>query len=127
MLDYGYSTAHLTFLFLQSFSFHIGADLPIPTADKRKTHTVDAPAQSEASSTADPFAGLPLQAWAERLGERIMPAYELVKEEQMKAKLATKQTQPKEVQIPAIPTPFPSLAGEQLSNFVSHQTACTRN
>ena len=38
----------------------------------------------------DPFEGLPLKAWAEKLGERVMPAYELIKEEQAAAKRAAK-------------------------------------
>ena len=38
----------------------------------------------------DFFEGLPLRAWAEKLGERVMPAYELIKEEQAAAKRAAK-------------------------------------
>ena len=71
---------------LQSFAFHLGADINIPTSTPRIQAMSDAPV--EASSTTDPFAGLPLQAWAERLGERVMPAYDLIKEERKRAKAA---------------------------------------
>ena len=74
---------------MQSFPFHLGANINIPTSEAR--YKVEAePLQAEAPRKDNPFAGLPLQAWAERLGERIMPAYELIKEEQKGAKLAAK-------------------------------------
>ena len=89
---------------LQSFSFHLGADLNVPTDDRRNTHTVDAPREASAK---DPFEGLPLRRWAERMGERIMPAYELIKEEQKKSKLAAKAAPSQEVPVPSIPHLLP--------------------
>lgn len=56
----------------------------------------------------DPFEGLPLKAWAEALGERVMPAYELIKEEQRRAKQTaravakTAAAQVQEIEVPAI-------------------------
>lgn len=58
----------------------------------------------------DPFEGLPLRAWAEKLGERVMPAYELIKEEQAAAKLAAKalgKTVDAELSVPSIPHVLP--------------------
>ena len=58
----------------------------------------------------DPFEGLPLRAWAEKLGERVMPAYELIKEEQAGAKLAAKalgKTVDAELSVPSIPHVLP--------------------
>ena len=91
---------------LQSFSFHLGADIQVPTDDKRNTHTVDAPVAAQSVSR-DPFEGLPLRAWAERMGERIMPAYELIKEEKRKADLAAKDAPPVEAAMPNIPHLLP--------------------
>ena len=51
----------------------------------------------------DPFDGLPLKAWAEKLGERVMPAYELIKEEQAAAKRAAKALGQKVEQNLAVP------------------------
>jgi hypothetical protein len=34
----------------------------------------------------DPFEGVPLRAWAEKLGEKVMPAYEAVKAEETRRK-----------------------------------------
>lgn len=61
----------------------------MPTSEL-KSRPVKATSAVEASEESNPFAGLPLQAWAERLGERVMPAYELIKEEQQRAKTAAK-------------------------------------
>lgn len=58
----------------------------------------------------DPFEGLPLRAWAEKLGERVMPAYEVIKEEQAAAKRAAKALGKKvqaELHIPTIPHVLP--------------------
>ena len=81
---------------LQSFPFHLGATINVPTSEARYQPQANAMPMAEAPKRDSPFAGLPLQAWAERLGERIMPAYELIKEEQKKSKLAAK---------PAVETP----------------------
>lgn len=90
---------------MQSFSFHLGADLQIPTDDKRKTHQTEA--LIDGQPTSDPFDGLPLKAWAERMGERIMPAYELIKDEQRKAKASAKGMPAPEPAVPAIPHLLP--------------------
>lgn len=90
---------------IKSFSFHLGADLQIPTDDKRKTHQVDALIEGQISS--DPFDGLPLKAWAERMGERIMPAYELIKDEQRKAKASAQGMPAPEPAVPAVPHLLP--------------------
>lgn len=78
----------------------------VPTDDRRDTHKAETPAEL-AEAKSDPFEGLPLRAWAERLGERIMPAYEIIKEEQKKAKLAAKQAPPRELSLPPIPHLLP--------------------
>lgn len=91
---------------VKSFALHLGADLHVPTDDRRDTPKAETPAEL-AEAKADPFDGLPLRMWAERLGERIMPAYELVKEEQKKAKAAAKQAPPRELSLPQIPHLLP--------------------
>lgn len=100
------------FRHLQSFNLHIGADLKIPTVDKRKTHVVEAQPQLSAierAAASDPFAGLPLKAWADRLGERVAPAFQAVQEEQRQSNLAAAKTnklnQP--LAVPQVPHLFP--------------------
>ena len=96
LLDNSNAYSGVKCVFLQSFPFHLGANINVPTSEARYQPEAH-PMAAEAPKKDNPFAGLPLQAWAERLGERIMPAYELIKEEQKKAKLAAKpavQTQP---------------------------------
>jgi hypothetical protein len=90
---------------VKSFSFHLGADLQIPTDDKRRTHQAETLVGGQ--PTSDPFDGLPLKAWAERMGERIMPAYDLIKDEQRKAKAAAKKMPMPEPSVPAVPHLLP--------------------
>ena len=47
---------------------------------------VAAAAAAESPRLHDPFEGVPLRAWAESLGERVMPAYEAVKAEEARRK-----------------------------------------
>lgn len=94
----------------KAYKLHIGADFFLPTKTN-KPAPVAAPA--EKSSLRDPFDGLPLKAWAERLGERVMPAYELIKEEQKQAKLAAAAAAKsatavvKDLPVPSIPHILP--------------------
>ena len=89
----------------------------------------------------DLFEGLPLQAWAEKLGERVMPAYELIKEEQAAAKRAAKAMGKKveqELAVPSIPhllpftrwcaLPAPCLLPEQGCSFAdrTHAMQCLK-
>ena len=65
---------------MQSFALHIGAELRLPTPNRLDTHTYDpvpAQVQAERAAARDPFEGLPLKAWADRMGERVMPAFEV--------------------------------------------------
>jgi len=74
------------------FKLHIGANLSIPgvenltrvAVDSGEEEQLDARRQGEGGG--DPFHGLPLYQLAEYLGERVMPALEAVKEEQLKQK-----------------------------------------
>lgn len=93
---------------LQTLHLHIGADLQIPVRDNKYTMPA-AQEQAQADRTRDPFEGLPLRAWAERLGERVMPAYELIKEEQRAAKMAAKAMKQTvtEIKVPEIPHVLP--------------------
>ena len=75
----------------QTFSLHIGGVLKVPTVDKRKTHVAEVQPKlsaTERAAASDPFAGLPLRAWADKLGERVAPAFQAIQEEQRKANLA---------------------------------------
>ena len=89
----------------QTLHLHIGADLHIPVATNRYEPPSRAAQQAEEAARKDPFEGLPLRAWAERLGERVMPAYEVIKEEQAAAKRAAKAMDRKvaELHVPAVP------------------------
>lgn len=80
--------------------------------DKRKTHVVEVQPQlsaAERAAASDPFAGLPLKAWADSLGERVAPAFQAVQEEQRRSNLAaaklSRQNQP--LAVPQVPHLFP--------------------
>lgn len=97
---------------LQSFNLHIGADLKIPTVDKRKTHTAEIQPKlsaTERAAASDPFAGLPLKAWADKLGDRVAPAFQAVQKEQRRSNLAAAKlnrlNQP--LAVPQVPHLFP--------------------
>lgn len=99
-------------LHVQSFSLHIGGDLKIPTVDKRRTHVVESVPQlsaSERAAASDPFAGLPLRAWADRVGDRVAPAFKAVQEEQRASNLAAAKRQRLDapLAVPDIPHVFP--------------------
>lgn len=94
----------------KTLHLHIGADLQIPVRENKFEH----PSREEQNQAAAPhrdfFEGLPLRAWAEKLGERVMPAYELIKEEQAAAKNAAKALGKKvneELSVPSIPHMLP--------------------
>ena len=91
-----------------SFKLHIGANLTIPgmnNLSKVEAAPVSEPSSSKAE---DPFAGLPLHALAEYLGDRIMPALEAVKEEQKKQMRDAKHMgREVDVTIPYIPPLLP--------------------
>ena len=97
----------------QTLHLHIGGDLQIPVRSNRFEHPSQRAEtrqqQQEAAAARDPFDGLPLRAWAERLGERVMPAYELIKEEHAAAKRAAKALDAKvpELRVPAVPHILP--------------------
>ncbi|CAL8462580.1 g2113 [Coccomyxa elongata] len=93
----------------KTLHLHIGADLHIPVRDNKFSHPSREEEQQRAAQSSDPFEGLPLRAWAEKLGERVMPAYELIKEEQAAAKKAAKAMgkQVQEVFVPKIPHVLP--------------------
>ncbi|EIE23950.1 hypothetical protein COCSUDRAFT_41290 [Coccomyxa subellipsoidea C-169] len=94
--------------FRKTLHLHIGADLHIPVRDSKYTHP-SREEQQQAAASSDPFDGLPLRAWAEKLGERVMPAYELIKEEQEAAKKAARAMgkQVTEMHVPNIPHVLP--------------------
>ena len=86
----------------QSFKLHIGGEITLPTrfhaplpqppstsaaaAAPLSANEVAAAAAAESPRLHDPFEGVPLRAWAEKLGERVMPAYEAVKAEEARRK-----------------------------------------
>ncbi|KAK9843051.1 hypothetical protein WJX74_006228 [Apatococcus lobatus] len=85
-------TVHQTLL--KTFDLHIGATLPLPTTDKRKTHNPEplpTPGASLEGATSgsvltDPFAGLPFRNLAEKLGAHMAPALEQLRADKRKAR-----------------------------------------
>lgn len=95
---------------LQSFKLHIGANLPLPT----RAGSIDSLQSPQEAGTAaeavtDYFEGLPLKQWAERLGEKVMPTVELVREEQKRAKAAAVELRSRagELAVPHVPSFLP--------------------
>lgn len=82
----------------QSFKLHIGGEITLPTrfqaaaipatstSASASANEIAAAAAAEAPRLHDPFEGVPLRAWAEKLGEKVMPAYEAVKAEEARRK-----------------------------------------
>lgn len=96
----------------QSFQLHIGAALRLPTRTTKIAGPAAVPmaAQPLELSRADYFDGLPLKAWAERLGERVMPTVELVKEENRRVRAAAQaklKSATSELPVPAVPHLLP--------------------
>lgn len=95
----------------KTFDFHIGGTLKVPTADNTAVHMFGndepKPAAEATSSQAEvgtnPFDGIPLKAWAESLGERVMPAFEQIREEQRQAKRSAQTSVQKDQPVP-VPT-----------------------
>ncbi|KAK9817942.1 hypothetical protein WJX72_004602 [[Myrmecia] bisecta] len=83
----------------KTFSLHIGADLKIPTQNARHVIAADAeaansmqqPITSRREAVTDPFEGLPLRRFADRLGEHIFPAFQAMQEDMKRAKSMAKQ------------------------------------
>lgn len=80
--------------------------------DRRQTHVAEHVPQlsaSERAAASDPFAGLPLRAWADRVGERVAPAFKAIQEEQRASNLAAAKTARLEqpLAVPSIPHVFP--------------------
>ena len=93
-----------------TFSLHIGANLKIPGVENlaRVTPVAKTEQIKAREMGSDPFAGLPLHALAEYLGERMMPALEAVKEEQKKQKREAKlHGQEVQVAVPYVPPLLP--------------------
>ena len=97
----------------QSFQLHIGADLKLPTTTTRVQAGVSSPMAAQPlerpATASDYFDGLPLKAWAERLGERVMPTVELVRDENKRVKAAGAKLRAAapELAIPAVPHVLP--------------------
>ena len=97
----------------QSFQLHIGADLKLPTSSTRIRSGITIPMAAQplepTAAPRDYFDGLPLKAWAERLGERVMPTVELVREEHRRVKSAAAQLKAAapEMAIPHVPHLLP--------------------
>ena len=96
------------------FKLHIGANLSIPGVENLTRVAPNSGTEEQLNTSrqeeggGDPFHGLPLYQLAEYLGERVMPALEAVKEEQLKqkreARLAGEQVG---VTVPYIPPLLP--------------------
>jgi hypothetical protein len=106
------------YLCAQTLHLHIGGDLQIPVRDNKYAMPAS---QHQEQQRKDPFEGLPLRAWAEKLGERVMPAYELIQEEQRAVKQAAKamQHQVQELHVPEIPHLLPFTRWCDLSSCTS--------
>ena len=97
--------------FVQTFELHIGASLPVPTDDKRKTHRPEPlPGRDVKAGTVvltDPFAGLPFRSLAERLGANMAPAIENMRTEQRRARAAGHAAANATLELPPVPHLLP--------------------
>jgi len=66
--------------FSQSYTLNIGAMLTLPSSDAHAKPEYSK--LEESSSMHDPFEGLPFRAFAERMGERILPTVEAARQHQ---------------------------------------------
>lgn len=73
---------------IKSFKMHIGANLSIPTRNARELPMPEQLPSASQQGVVDPFEGLPFRAFAERMGERMLPALEAARAAEREAKLA---------------------------------------
>ncbi|KAK9838362.1 hypothetical protein WJX81_007179 [Elliptochloris bilobata] len=89
------------------FSLHVGGELQLPMRTAAAVKASPAAAAAASPKERDVFDGVPLRAWAEALGERVMPAYELIKEEARASKTAAarpdRSSAPAELKAPSVP------------------------
>jgi hypothetical protein len=98
----------------KSFNLHIGASLRIPTDNARTTiftsvqaHEEQQPITTKREAFVDPFEGLPLRRFADRVGEYMMPAFEAMQEDMRKAKRSKK-----------VDVPVPTVEASNIPHFL---------
>jgi len=76
----------------QSFTIHIGGNLRLPSRPRPAVAPTTAAAPAPTTRFRDVFEGVPLAAWAERLGARVVasPAYEAIQADQAAQKAAVR-------------------------------------
>lgn len=112
---------------MQSFNLHIGGILTIPSADAKAKPQYINPLEQKNSK--DPFEGLPFRAFAERMGERILPAVEAAREQQRLAAIEGRTAaESSQAIVPLVPhfLPFTRWAAQSdsfRSTFVADEPA----
>lgn len=97
-------------IYVQEFKLHIGATFSIPGMENlsRISKTTDQKQEVKKETESDPFAGLPFRQLAEYLGERVVPAVEAAREDQLKAMREHKQmVKEMKVNVPYVPHVLP--------------------
>lgn len=91
---------------MQAMNLHIGATLCIPGVENLSR--VGTTSSASLAPKEDPFQGLPFHDLAEYLGERVMPALEDAKKDQMRYQRETKLAMQKvQVTVPHVPHILP--------------------
>ena len=91
----------------QAVKFHLGTDLSLQMpSDRMPAGSPEATALPEPARKSWGFDGVPLQRWADWLGEKAMPALEAVQEDQAQAKRRFRTAAPQMV-VPTVPHVLP--------------------
>ena len=87
--------------------FHLGSDVSLQMPnDRLPAESAEAAVPAEPARQGWGFDGVPLQRWADWLGEKAMPALEAVQEDQLHAKRRARTAAPQMV-VPTIPHVLP--------------------
>jgi hypothetical protein len=103
---------------LQSYKLHIGGNLSIPssnaTAKPQYTHQ-----EAEPHRMYDPFEGLPFRAFAERMGDRIMPALQAARDDKRRTGVDVNNSyESSQILVPEVPHVLPFTRWAANSNTI---------
>jgi len=107
-----------SYSYLQSYKLHIGGNLSIPSADATAKPQYSHQ-EAEPHRMYDPFEGLPFRMFAEKMGDRIMPALQAARDDKRRSGVNTRHASEREqFAIPEVPHVLPFTRWAANSNTI---------